>query len=94
MLKDTNSKPTQSQASARIAHPDFKVRAEARRRNWTGRRLSLEEKGQDEMPSGSRADRFNAVFELSELSWTLSGRKLPSYTRAEMPGRLLALSEL
>lgn len=43
--------------------------------------------------AGSAADRVALVAELSRRAWALTGRPLPSYTRATMPVRIVRLGE-
>lgn len=42
---------------------------------------------------GTIAERLAQVHELSRRSWGLTGRPLPSYTRALMPFRLTTLAQ-
>jgi hypothetical protein len=48
-----------------------------------------EEPGDDLSAVSTPEQRLAMVAELSRRMWTLTGRPLPSYTRASMPGRVL-----
>ncbi|MCC6928182.1 MAG: hypothetical protein IT359_04225 [Gemmatimonadaceae bacterium] len=45
----------------------------------------------DAIVGGTAADRLALVETLSAMQWRLSGRPLPIYTRATMPGALVPL---
>jgi hypothetical protein len=73
------------------AEDDREARARARRQTWTGRLTTL---GDDRPPEGRTIEeRLALVAELSLRAWTLSGRPMPSYGRADMPGRVLRPGE-
>ncbi|HYV97175.1 MAG TPA: hypothetical protein VE967_06960 [Gemmatimonadaceae bacterium] len=46
----------------------------------------------DARVAGTAADRIALVRELSERGWSLTGRPLPSYTRATMPVVITSLA--
>ncbi len=46
----------------------------------------------DARVGGSAGERLALVTRLSEMSWRLTGRAIPSYTRATMPIALRTLS--
>lgn len=54
--------------------------------------LSSREAG-DARVVGTPAERVALVAELSRQAWALTGRPLPSYTRATMPVRVTSLRE-
>lgn len=62
-------------------------RAERRRQTWTLTRCSLADSAPPRADSAEEG--LLRVFQLSRDAWLLSGRAWPSYTRAEMPGRVL-----
>lgn len=66
-----------------------------RRRNMTVRIVPLASREAGEQPTSpeSATERLALVRELSERMWRLSGRPLPSYTRATMPIRVSRLEE-
>jgi hypothetical protein len=63
------------------------ARAEARRKTWTGRLTTLAE---DRPPDAETVqERLALLAEMSARAWALSGREVPNYDRANMPGRVL-----
>lgn len=66
----------------------------ARKRDVQVRVVSLRsaEAGDARVP-GTPAERVALVAELSLRAWTLTGRPLPSYTRATMPVRITTLRD-
>ncbi len=64
-------------------------RAEARRTRWTITRGHAPERACDSTPE----DRLARMWTLALDAWASTGRPLPSYTRATMPGRKLSLAE-
>ena len=68
--------------------------ARARRAKWAVRRFRLgEEPGDDLSDSTTVEERLDMMWPLAVEAWTLSGRPLPTYTRANMPGRLYRAGE-
>jgi hypothetical protein len=68
-----------------------RARAERRRQTWTGRLVSPHD---DLPPVGATAlERLALVTELSARAWSLSGEPVPTYTRGEMPGRVIREGE-
>lgn len=63
----------------------------AARRNWQAHvyRLGEEPPGDDLSAVTTPEQRIEMVWELSARMWELTGRPVPSYTRAEMPGRVI-----
>jgi len=63
----------------------------AARRNWQARvyRLGEEPPGDDLSAVTTPEQRIEMVWELTARMWELTGRPFPSYTRAEMPGRVI-----
>jgi hypothetical protein len=66
---------------------DARSRAAARRATWTITRAS-NDGGVAPVPL-AEGDRLALVDELSLRAWKLSGRPLPTYTRPDMPGRVI-----
>lgn len=57
-----------------------------RRRDLTARVVPLQSReAADATVPGTAAERLALVAQLSEMSWALTGRPLPTYTRATMP---------
>lgn len=73
------------------ADSEAERRARARARAaWPMRRFALGEEPRDELLATTTAEeRIAMVEELSVQAWLLTGRPFPSYTRAEMPGRVI-----
>lgn len=62
------------------------------RREMTGRLVSLHSReASDARVAGTVAERLQLVAELSEMLWTRTRRRLPTYTRATMPVVLTSL---
>lgn len=59
---------------------------------WPGRKKSLEDSGQAPEVPKTAEERFAMVWQLTCDAWALSGRPFPTYSRAEMPGRVLRLN--
>jgi hypothetical protein len=60
------------------------------RAHWPGVLTTLEE--QDDaviVTHGTAAERVGMVWQITLDAWASSGRPLPEYTRATMPGRLI-----
>lgn len=67
---------------------------ETRRRRMTVRIVPLRSSEAGDARVGGTADeRLQLVAELSRRAWELTGRPLPSYTRATMPVRKTTLAE-
>lgn len=58
------------------------------RQHWEGRLISMHDEPEVEMVSGAPDELMELCLELSELSFAMSEKALPSYSRSEMPGRL------
>ena len=59
-------------------------------RSWVVRVYRLgEEPGDDLSASSTPEERLAMLVELSRRMWALTGRPLPSYARATIPGRVL-----
>ncbi|MEO6057525.1 MAG: hypothetical protein ABIQ49_11855 [Gemmatimonadales bacterium] len=64
--------------------------AEATNSRWTARVYRLgEEPGDDLSAHSTPEQRLAMVTVLTRRMWMLTGRPMPSYTRAAMPGRVL-----
>ena len=63
----------------------------AARQNWQARvyRLGEEPPGDDLSAVTTAEQRLEMVWELTAWMWELSGQPLPSYSRAEMPIRVV-----
>jgi hypothetical protein len=61
-------------------------RARARRARWSVERRAL---GSGEPVRVGSADALAGMWQLAVDTWLMSGQPLPSYTREEMPGRVL-----
>lgn len=62
----------------------------ARRRVLTARVFRLGDEPGDDLSAGTTPEqRLAMVAELSRRMWELTGRPIPSYTRAEMPGQVI-----
>jgi hypothetical protein len=65
-------------------------RSPSPRRDWTARVYRLGEEPGDDLSAVSTAEeRLAMLAELSRRMWSLTGRPVPSYSRAEMPGRVV-----
>jgi hypothetical protein len=64
-----------------------RARAEQRRRTMVGGRVSAE----DDLPPVGRdvQERLEMLAEISARAWALTGEPVPTWTRAEMPGRVV-----
>ena len=65
-------------------------RAEERRRSWASELTTLDGHSNHSVASPEAA--LSAMWGLAQQAWALSGRAFPTYSRATMPGALLALS--
>ncbi len=65
------------------------ARAQRRRKSWTITRGHAPERAADSTPE----ERLERMWPLALDAWASSGKPLPSYTRATMPGRKLTLAE-
>jgi len=60
------------------------------RATWPIRKFALgEEPGDDLSAVTSGEERLAMMWDLARRAWLLSGRPLPDYERASMPGRVL-----
>jgi hypothetical protein len=68
---------------------EFAARAAARH-TWPVRVFRLgEEPDDDLLTTSTPAERLAMLWELTLDAWTLAGRQLPEYSRAETPVRVL-----
>lgn len=67
----------------------------AARASWPIVKSTVAEQGRDDdiSPFTTMAQRLEMMFALSARGWTLSGRDWPSYSRAEMPTRIVRAGE-
>ena len=69
---------------------DARNRRSLERAKWPGGLTTLEEQTDAAVIShGSPGDRVAMLWRLSLDAWAMSGRSMPTYERAEMPGRLV-----
>ena len=69
-----------------MGNPDHRRLREA----WPVRVYRLGEEPSDDLSGSTTPEqRLEMVAELSERMWELSGRPVPSYTRSEMPVRVI-----
>lgn len=69
--------------------PDRAARA-LRRASWPGAVTTLDDQADAAIVRhGTPAQRIAMVWQITLDVWASSGRPLPSYTRAEIPGRLI-----
>jgi hypothetical protein len=63
----------------------------AARASWPGLKTTLTESpGAEDLRDTTTAEqRVAMMWELTAGAWALTGRPVPSYTRAEMPGRVI-----
>ena len=65
-------------------------RRAAARADWPVRRSRLGEEPPDELSASTTvAERLSMMWPLAVEAWTLAGRELPTYTRAETPIRVV-----
>lgn len=70
------------------------MRQKDRGKSMTGRVVPLKSReAGDARVAGTPAERIALVARLSSEAWALTGRPLPSYTRATIPVRILTLRE-
>lgn len=68
---------------------DSRIARAAARATWIGRLTTLRDHTPQPLDPGTPSERFNRVTALTLAAWAMTGEPLPSYTRAEMPGRIL-----
>lgn len=60
------------------------------RASWPIRKYALGEEPDDDLSGSTTAEeRLAMMWELARQAWLLSGRPMPEYDRASMPGRVL-----
>lgn len=74
---------------------DLKQQRAAARASWPGLKTTLETmRGAEDLCSTTTAEeRMAMMWELAVGAWSLTGKPFPTYTRAEMPGRVLRPGE-
>jgi hypothetical protein len=74
-----------------VPSTDDAARRAARRASWPGAVASLRGAPEAADLSGltTPEQRVALVWELTRGAWALSGQTFPTYSRAEMPGRVL-----
>lgn len=73
------------------AEREARRRRAAGRATWPGRISQLEDLPEVECIDGSASELVAMVMELTLASWAMSGRAMPDYDRAQMPGRVVRL---
>lgn len=71
-----------------MADDERRQRALARS-TWVGRVVRLDELPEVELVGGTPSERIGLVRELTLAAWAMRGATIPTYTRAEMPGRVI-----
>jgi hypothetical protein len=75
---------------ATFVHVESRELRRLARANWPIRKVALEDEGGDDPRDVSTVDeRVALVWQLTREAWSLQGREMPSYRRAETPGRIL-----
>ncbi len=70
-----------------------KARAQ-RRQSWPGNVVELgHETDAAIMLDGTSADRIRALWRVTADAWASSGRPIPDYRRANMPGKIIRPSD-
>ena len=70
-----------------MADEAFEARAARRRATWKGELRTHHRAGQ--LEETTVEERIGVMRELAEAGWALLGAPLPTYTRADMPGRVI-----
>ena len=61
----------------------------AARAAWPGRKARLGDQDDSAAPAGATpSERVAMVWQLTLDAWAMMGQSIPTYTRAEMPGRV------
>lgn len=69
---------------------DDAQRARARARaTWPMRKFALGQEPPDDLSALSMGERIAMVARLTADAWSFMGAELPSYSRAEMPGKVI-----
>lgn len=74
-------------------------REEARRQralqraSWSIQKFKLGEEPEDDLSHLTVAERVAMVWRVTQDAWASSGMPLPTYTRAEIPGRMIRKHE-
>ena len=77
---------------AKMEPDTFEARALRRQTTWGGT-LNLTHRAIQADETTVEA-RISIMKELAEMAWALKGLPLPTYTRAEMPGRVIRLGHI
>lgn len=72
-----------------MATDDEAARRARARADWPGRKLRLDELPELELVKGTPGVLVGMVTELTLAAWAMRGEPLPSYARAQMPGRII-----
>jgi hypothetical protein len=78
-----------------MKHVDERAIRAAARAGWAGAKTTLEAQGASEDLSGFTTveQRLGMMWELAQGAWALTGQPMPTYSRAETPGRVLRPAE-
>lgn len=78
-----------------MADPSDAARRAAERSKWPGLKTTLADApdGEDLSTTTTAEERVAMMWELAQASWAMTGRAMPTYARAEMPGRLIRPGE-
>lgn len=78
-----------------MADPSDAARRAAERSRWPGLKTTLTEApgAEDLSATTTVEERLAMMWDLARASWALTGRPLPTYSRAEMPGRVIRPDE-
>ncbi len=70
-----------------MADETFEQRAARSRRTWSGR-VSSDHRAMQASETTIQ-ERIGHMAALAESAWAMTGQALPTYTRADMPGRVI-----
>jgi len=69
---------------------DARAKRVSRRSTWPGRKMTLEEAAMEESSGPVPAEQlFQVMWQMAVDAWALSGREIPTYTRANTPGKVI-----
>ena len=60
------------------------------RSTWPGRKMTLEEAARQELAKPVPSEQlFQVMWQMAVDAWALSGQEIPTYTRANTPGKVI-----
>ncbi len=69
---------------------DERAQRASRRANWAGTVTTLDDQEDAAIVrTGTPGERIAMVWRVTRDAWASTGQPMPSYTRAEMPGRVI-----